>query len=128
MRERPPKTNKTGVEALLAMLESALDAVSEGIIITDVDGRIIYYNRALEKMEGLKSSEVVGRYLTEVYRVIPEKSEHMTVVRTGKPVQEQPSSILPAKDGKSAWSPALTPSTRMIRSLALSPSAVISPG
>lgn len=90
MRERPPKTSKTGVEALLAMLESALDAVSEGIIITDVDGRIIYYNRALEKMEGLKSSEVVGRYLTEVYQVKPEKSEHMTVVRTGKPVQEQP--------------------------------------
>ncbi|MGB9825561.1 MAG: sigma-54 interaction domain-containing protein, partial [Desulfofundulus sp.] len=90
MRERPLKAENTCAENLLAMLESALNAVSEGIIMTDVDGRIIYYNRALEKMEGLRGSEVVGRHLTEVYRVRPEKSEHMTVVRTGQPVQELP--------------------------------------
>lgn len=74
----------------LALLENALDAVSEGIIITDTRGRILYYNRALEKMEGLEGSRVTGRYLTEVYQVTPETSEHMTVVQTGEPVKELP--------------------------------------
>ncbi|MCG8403459.1 MAG: sigma 54-interacting transcriptional regulator [Firmicutes bacterium] len=71
------------------LLESALDAVSEGIIITDTRGRIIYYNEALEKMEGQKEKEVTGRFLTEVYPgVTPETSEHMAVVETGEPVKE----------------------------------------
>ncbi len=74
----------------LDLLENALDAVSEGIIVTDTRGRIIYYNQALEKMEGLKGSDVTGRYLTEVYQVTPETSEHMTVVQTGEPVKELP--------------------------------------
>jgi len=69
-------------------LEGTSDAISEGVIITDVDGKIIYYNQALEKMEGLKRSDVLGRYLTEVYQVTPETSEHMKVVKTGKPFKE----------------------------------------
>jgi len=74
----------------LALLENTLDAVSEGIIITDTGGRILYYNKALEKIEGLSEKEVTGRYLTEVYRVTPESSEHLTVVQTGEPVKEVP--------------------------------------
>ncbi|KJS79140.1 MAG: histidine kinase [Desulfotomaculum sp. BICA1-6] len=74
----------------LALLENTLDEVSEGIIVTDTRGRILYYNDALEKMEGLSESEVIGRYLTEVYRVTPETSEHLAVVETGEPVKEVP--------------------------------------
>ncbi|MGB9791627.1 MAG: sigma-54 interaction domain-containing protein [Thermacetogeniaceae bacterium] len=72
----------------LAMLESAIEAVSEGILITDVEGKIIYYNSSLGRMEGLRPEEVIGRYLTEVYRVTPETSEHLTVVKTGRPFKE----------------------------------------
>lgn len=72
----------------LAMLESTIEAVSEGILITDVDGKILYYNSSLGRMEGLRPEEVIGRYLTEVYRVTPETSEHLTVVKTGKPFKE----------------------------------------
>lgn len=74
----------------LTLLKSTLDEVPEGIIITDPKGEIIYYNEALEEMEGLKGSEVTGKHLTEVYRVTPETSEHMTVVQTGEPVKELP--------------------------------------
>lgn len=80
---------KEGVlKSRLALLERTLDAVSEGIIVTDTRGIIVYYNKALEKMEGLKGSEVTGRHLTEVYQVTPETSEHMAVVKTGEPVKE----------------------------------------
>ncbi len=72
----------------LTMLENTIEAISEGIIITDADGTIIYYNRALERMEGLSRDEVIGRHLMDVYRVTPETSEHLTVVKTGKPFKE----------------------------------------
>ncbi len=72
----------------LAMLESALDAVSEGVIITDEQGRIIYYNQALAKIEGLDGTRVVGRYLTDVYQVMPEKSEHLAATKSGRQFQE----------------------------------------
>jgi len=74
----------------LAVLEAVLDTVAEGVIATDEGGRIIYYNAALAAMEGLDPRAVIGRHLTEVYRVTRETSEHMTAVRTGEPVRERP--------------------------------------
>jgi arginine utilization regulatory protein len=78
----------TDTEERMAMLESTLDAVSEGVIVTDVDGSIVYFNPALGKMEGLQGKDVVGRYLTDVYQVTPDTSENLTVVKTGKPIKE----------------------------------------
>ncbi len=73
---------------LLALLESTLDASTEGILVTDVQGRIVYYNQALGRMEGLRQEDVLGRHLTEVYLVTPENSEHLTVVKTGQPIRD----------------------------------------
>lgn len=90
----------------LVMLEDTIEAISEGIIITDAEGTIIYYNRALERMEGLRREEVIGRHLMDVYRVTPETSEHLTVVKTGKPFKELAKIHYTAEGGKSAWYPA----------------------
>lgn len=87
MQEGRRKVKVESAGELLAMLESTIDAITEGIIITDVQGKIIYYNSALEMMEGLQGRNVVGRYLTEVYRVTPEMSEHLRVVKNGKPIK-----------------------------------------
>ncbi len=76
-------------EERLALLEQVLDAIYEGVIVTDTEGKILYFNKALEKMEGLKSSEVVGHYLSEVYQVSPKTSEHHLVVKSGKPYKEK---------------------------------------
>jgi arginine utilization regulatory protein len=84
-------------EQQVAILQKVLDAVYEGVIVTDIDGKIIFFNKALESMEGLKSSEVVGRYLPEVYRVSPGKTGHSSVVKSGKPYQEQSITYFTAK-------------------------------
>ncbi len=79
-------TGSTG--ELLAMLESVLDASAEGVLVTDAQGRIVYYNEALGQLEGLRREDVLGRHLTEVYQVTPENSEHLTVVETGQPIRD----------------------------------------
>ncbi|MDD3315528.1 MAG: sigma 54-interacting transcriptional regulator [Syntrophaceticus sp.] len=76
-------------EQRTALLDKVLNTISEGVIVTDAEGEIIFFNEALENMEGLKSSEVVGRYLSDIYRVTPGKSDHSLVIKSGKPYQEQ---------------------------------------
>lgn len=84
-------------EQHMTILQKVFDTIYEGVIVTDVDGKIIFFNKALENMEGLKSSEVVGRYLSEVYRVSPGKTGHSSVVKSGKPYQEQSITYFTAK-------------------------------
>jgi arginine utilization regulatory protein len=79
---------KDSTEELLTLLEGALDASTEGILVTDALGRIVYYNQALGQLEGLQQKDVLGRHLTEVYQVTPDTSEHLTVVETGQPIRD----------------------------------------
>ncbi|MGI6686479.1 MAG: sigma-54 interaction domain-containing protein [Bacillota bacterium] len=70
-------------------LRTVLDAIHEGVQLTNTEGITILYNRASEQFEGLKRDEVVGKKITEVYDVTEENSVHLNVMRTGKPVLEQ---------------------------------------
>lgn len=73
----------------LALLEAVLDAIVEGVIVTDTSGRILYFNEAQEKIEGLKKDEVVGRYLHEVYQVSQKNSDHSVVIKKDRPSKEK---------------------------------------
>ena len=42
-----------------------LDAVGQAIIVTDVDGRVIYWNRAAEELYGWSREDAVGRSVLE---------------------------------------------------------------
>jgi PAS domain S-box-containing protein/diguanylate cyclase (GGDEF)-like protein len=55
-----------GVEGLrvadrVELLESALDVLVEGAVLTDVDGVMVFWNRAAEMMTGYRGNEVIGR-------------------------------------------------------------------
>ncbi len=73
----------------LALLEAVLDAIVEGVIITDASGRILYFNEAQEKIEGLNKDEVIGRYLHEVYQVSPKTSDHAVVIKNDRPSKDK---------------------------------------
>jgi arginine utilization regulatory protein len=88
MTRQSPAGDTDCDDELLALLESALDASTEGVLVTDARGRIVYYNQALGQMEGLRRDDVTGHHLTEVYQVTPESSEHLTVVETGQPIRD----------------------------------------
>src|ERR1041385_8882404 len=46
-------------------LETVFNAVQEGIIVTDSDGRITYLNEAACELFGLRSEESIGKRLDE---------------------------------------------------------------
>lgn len=67
-------------------LEKIIDTINDGIIISDYEGRIVLYNKSLEKLEELYSKEVVGKFLWEGYQSKQELSEHRKVFKTNIPI------------------------------------------
>ncbi len=94
---RDPREPQEPMAERLALLEKVLDTVYEGVIVTDTEGKIIFFNSALESMEGLKRDEVVGRYLSEVYKVSSDKFDHQLVVESGEPYKEHSTTYFTAK-------------------------------
>lgn len=52
------------------LLESALDNVAEGVVLTDDKGRISLWNRSAEAITGYGSGEIVGRRVREMLDTI----------------------------------------------------------
>ena len=50
----------------------ALDSLAEGVLTTDVDGRIVYVNHAGEHLIGKPGAEILGRTLPEVIELVDE--------------------------------------------------------
>jgi diguanylate cyclase (GGDEF)-like protein/PAS domain S-box-containing protein len=63
-------TERKQAEEKLRFQARLLDAVGEAVIALDMEGRILYWNRAAEEMYGWSSEEAMGRRLREM--VIPE--------------------------------------------------------
>ncbi|MEL7565176.1 MAG: sigma 54-interacting transcriptional regulator [Dehalobacterium sp.] len=83
----------------LNLLETIFDSVSEGILVTDPNKKIIYYNNELAKWENLSKKDVIGKHLMDVYDVTEQDSDHMLVTKSGKPMLEKYKHIIP-KNGK----------------------------
>ena len=64
-----------------------LDAVGQAIIATDLQGRIIYWNRAAEELYGWSTEEVMGRPIVEVTpseELLERAEEIMSELRAGR--------------------------------------------
>ncbi|MGF9976783.1 sigma-54 interaction domain-containing protein [Viridibacillus arvi] len=70
----------------LICLEEVLEKLNEGVIVSDRDGSIIYYNKAQEEMEQMKKNEVLNNKLWDVYKYNRRQSEHAHIFKTGKPI------------------------------------------
>jgi len=67
-----------------------LDALDQGIHIVDKEGKTIFYNQAMEKIEGLTKQHVLGKKLLEVFpSLTSDTSTLYKVLTTGKPVRDQ---------------------------------------
>ncbi len=68
-------------------IKQIFDALDEGIIIVDKDYRILFYNKTLNRFEGLDSTSVVGKKLLEVFpSLTPKESTIYQVIKTGQPL------------------------------------------
>jgi PAS domain S-box-containing protein len=64
-----------------------LDAVGQAIIATDLQGKIIYWNRAAEELYGWSKEEVMGRPIVEVTpseELLARAEEIMSELRAGR--------------------------------------------
>jgi arginine utilization regulatory protein len=67
--------------------EAIFDKLDDGILMSDKNGRIILYNPAQERLEGLSRENCIEKYLWDVYQYeAPEMSEHRQVFKSQKPI------------------------------------------
>ena len=81
-------TRRAKTEKKLSYCLEILNSINEGVIMTDRNGRIIFYNKKLGEYEDLDPKDVIGRRLMDVYQWSMESSEHYQVLKTGEPIRE----------------------------------------
>ena len=84
------------------LLDVTLRSIADGVITTDVQGRIILVNRAAEKLTGWTREASVGQDLSKIFHVIDEKTSKQleNLLVTGQPSAIPNRAILIGKDGK----------------------------
>lgn len=55
-------------------LAVTLKSIRDGVITTDIDGKVVLINRAAEALTGFSQHEAQGRPLSEVFRIVNEKT------------------------------------------------------
>ena len=65
-----------------------LDSIADGVFTVDADLKITSFNRAAEKITGVKKEEAVGRHCWEVFRasVCESQCSLKQTMDTGKPI------------------------------------------
>jgi len=58
----------------------------EGVIITDAEGRVMFYNATQARIDGTRPAEVLGLRTTEVYDLTDDTSLIMQCLRTEQPI------------------------------------------
>ncbi|MBW2605490.1 MAG: sigma 54-interacting transcriptional regulator [Deltaproteobacteria bacterium] len=68
-----------------------LDSIADGVFTVDSDWKITSFNRAAEKITGIKKKEAIGRYCWEVFKAsICEKGCSLRrTMQTGRPIINQ---------------------------------------
>lgn len=86
---------------LLESMQNILHTIDEGIHIVDQDGKTIFYNAAMEKIEGLAPDEVLGKYLLDVFpNWVVENSTLLSAIELGEKIDQQRQSYLNLKGEK----------------------------
>jgi PAS domain S-box-containing protein len=67
-----------------SLLAAALTSIGDGVIITNLKGRIILINKVAETLTGWSSVDAIGRECSEIFHIVNES----TRARVTSPVQE----------------------------------------
>lgn len=76
-------------ELRLRWLANILNSIYDGLVVVDAESRILYANPAYSRLMGVPVSKVLGKKLSE----IEPQSRVLEVLRTGKPVVDDPSHV-----------------------------------
>ncbi len=88
------KTLKTllanGIDLATIDFSSILSNFHEGIVITDKDGIILYYNSSMGKIDDIEPPNAIGRGLLEIYDLSEQQSTTMRCLRCRQVIQNEP--------------------------------------
>lgn len=79
------------------LLINALNVLEEGIHIVDSHGNTIFYSKGLEKIEKFKSANVLGKHISEAYKLDDESSVLLKVLKTGITVKNYETTYMTSK-------------------------------
>lgn len=74
------------IDISMENLMGILAELDDGVLVTDDQGTVVFYNRALCRIDNMERSAVLGKKVTEIYNVTEESSPTMQAVRTRRPV------------------------------------------
>ena len=86
-------------------LNVTLRSIGDGVITTDVKGRVIRINHAAEALTGWSQQEAQGKKLTEVFHILEKKSRKPSenpferVLKSRRIIESSKNSILISRDG-----------------------------
>ena len=90
MREQVvPEGDKDSAGSRLRFLELILDNIYNGVIVTDADGYVIYFNKPYGQFLGIDPDAQIGKHATEVI----ENTRMHIVAKTGKAEINKPHAI-----------------------------------
>ncbi|HCY87256.1 MAG TPA: transcriptional regulator [Desulfobacteraceae bacterium] len=69
---------------------SVFDEFSDGVIVSDPNGIIVYYNDAMSRIDELNREDVILRSVTEVYDLTPDNSVILQCIAKRIPIIDQP--------------------------------------
>jgi PAS domain S-box-containing protein len=88
------------------LLATTLASIGDAVIATDTEGRVVFLNAHAEELTGWKSAEAAKRPLSEVFRIVDEKTRQPVenpvekVLRLGTVTGLANHTLLIAKDGR----------------------------
>jgi PAS domain S-box-containing protein len=86
-------------------LAVTLRSIGDGVITTDVDGKIVLLNKVAEHLTGWRNKEAVGRSSKEVFHIINEQTREVCenpitkVMKSGQIIELANHTVLISKDG-----------------------------
>ena len=79
-RKNTARKDKAAAKDRLALLELILDNIHNGVIVTDKDGYVIFFNKPYGMFLGIDPAEQIGKHATEVV----ENTRMHIVAKTGE--------------------------------------------
>ncbi len=75
-------TARRRADAQIRFQAQLLNSVGQAVIATDLDGRIIYWNRAAQNLYGWSSSEVIGRPIIDIIPADQTREDAAAIMET----------------------------------------------
>ncbi len=87
------------------LLHATLTSIGDGVIVTDVQGRVTFLNTMAEKLTGWSQQQAAGKHLQDVFVIVNEETRQpvenpsLRALREGKVVGLANHTLLIAQDG-----------------------------